>query len=128
MELAWIDNEELEGKKISLSEFDGIIVPQGWGARGTEGKILAAKFARENNIPYLGLCFGMQMAAIEFGRNIVGLKFANTTEANVNSPHPVIHIMPNQAEYLAKRQYGGTIRLGAWPCVVKKVLNSRNLT
>ena len=116
----WIDSEDLENKKANLEGFDGIIVPQGWGARGTEGKISAAKFARENKIPYLGLCFGMQMATIEFARNVLNLKKANTTEADPKTPHPVIHIMPDQKEYLSKRQYGGTIRLGAWPCIVKK--------
>ena len=95
-------------------------MPQGWGSRGTEGKISTAKFARENKVPYLGLCFGMQMATIEFARNVLLMKHANTTEANLKTKHPVIHIMPNQKEYLAKRQYGGTIRLGAWPCLVKK--------
>ncbi|MFZ5932671.1 MAG: CTP synthase [Patescibacteria group bacterium] len=118
--LSWIDSEDLEEKRASLGGFDGIIVPQGWGARGTEGKVMAAKYAREKGIPYLGLCFGMQMATIEFARNVLGLIKANTTEADAQTPYPVIHIMPNQAEYLSKRQYGGTIRLGAWPCVVKK--------
>ena len=118
--LAWIDSEDMEKGKVDLKGFDGIIVPQGWGARGTEGKVSAAKFARENMIPYLGLCFGMQMATIEFARNVLNLKKANTTEADPKTPHPVIHIIPDQEEYLSKRQYGGTIRLGAWPCVVKK--------
>lgn len=116
----WIDSEDLEKGKASLAGFDGIIVPQGWGSRGTEGKIMAAKYARENQIPYLGLCFGMQMAVIEFARNVLGFKGANTTEADPQTKYPVIDLMPNQAEYLAKRQYGGTIRLGAWPCRIKK--------
>ena len=120
IKLSWIDSEDIEKEKATLNGFDGIIVPQGWGARGTEGKVSAAKFARENKIPYLGLCFGMQMATIEFARNVLNLKKANTTEADPKTPHPVIHIMPDQEEYLSKRQYGGTIRLGAWPCVVKK--------
>lgn len=120
IKLSWIDSEDLENKKASLEGFDGIIVPQGWGARGTEGKVSAARFAREKKIPYLGLCFGMQMATIEFARNVLGLNKANTTEADPKTPHPVIHIMPDQEEYLSKRQYGGTIRLGAWPCLVKK--------
>ncbi|HBC45052.1 MAG: CTP synthetase [Candidatus Collierbacteria bacterium GW2011_GWB1_45_35] len=118
--LDWIDSEDLEKKNINLSIYDGIIVPQGWGSRGTEGKLLAVKQAREKNIPYLGLCFGMQMAVIEFARNIAHLKGANSTEANPKTLHPVIHIMPEQVEYLAKKQYGGTIRLGSWPCVLKK--------
>lgn len=120
-DLHWIDSEEIEKKGTNLLKgYDGIIVPQGWGSRGTEGKIATARFARENKIPYLGLCFGMQMATIEFGRNVLKLKDANSTEINSKTAHPVIHIMPNQKEYLAKRQYGGTIRLGAWPCSIKK--------
>ncbi len=121
IQLTWIDSErvEKEGNQI-LKDFDGIVVPQGWGSRGTEGKIQAITYAREHNIPYLGLCFGMQMASIEFARNVLKLKNANTTEANPETPHPVIHVMPEQQEYLSKKQYGGTIRLGAWPCVVKK--------
>jgi CTP synthase len=99
-----------------LANFDSIVVPQGWGSRGTEGKIAAINYARENKIPYLGLCFGMQMAAIEFARHKLALVKANTTEANPKTPHPVIHVMPDQLKYLKKRQYGGTIRLGAWPC------------
>ncbi len=120
--LTWIDSEKILPGNVSelLSEYDGIIVPQGWGSRGTEGKILTAKLARENNIPYLGLCFGMQMAAIEYARNVLRLLDANTTEANPKTSSPVIHVMPNQTEYLAKKQYGGTIRLGAWPCLLKK--------
>jgi len=120
VDFTWIDCEDLERQKVSLAGFDGIIVPQGWGSRGVEGKILTARYARENKIPYLGLCFGMQMATIEFARNVLGLKGANSTEVDPQTPYPVIHIMPNQKEYLAKRQYGGTIRLGAWPCMIKK--------
>lgn len=120
LKLSWVNCEDLEKGNASLEGFDGIIVPQGWGSRGVEGKIMTSGFARENKVPYLGLCFGMQMAIIEFARNVLGLKGANTTEANPETKYPVIHIMPNQQEYLAKRQYGGTIRLGAWPCVIKK--------
>lgn len=120
VETIWIDSEDVERGKVKLSGFDGIIVPQGWGARGVEGKLTAAKYARENNIPYLGLCFGMQMATIEFARNVLGMKGANTTEANPATKYPVIHVMDSQKEYLKKHQYGGTIRLGAWPCIVKK--------
>ncbi len=118
---SWIDSEELEKKRIDiLKGHDGIIVPQGWGSRGTEGKIMAVKYARENNIPYLGLCFGMQMAVIEFARNVLGLKRANSVEVDSKTKYPVIHIMPNQKKYLEKKQYGGTIRLGSWPCTLKK--------
>lgn len=115
-ELAWINSDDVENDKVSLKGYDGIVVPQGWGTRGAEGKIKAVKFARENKIPYLGLCFGMQMAVIEFARNVVGLKGANSIEVDKTTKFPVIHIMPDQEKYLAKKQYGGTIRLGAWPC------------
>ena len=122
---SWIDSESLEDLTDSeindrLGGVDAIVVPQGWGRRGIEGKIKAAKYARKNKLPYLGLCFGMQMASIEFGRNVVGLKKANTTEVNTKTSDPVINIMPKQKEYLSQKQYGGTIRLGAWPCIVKR--------
>ena len=120
VKISWIDSEDLEKGAKSLEGFDGIIVPQGWGSRGVEGKLIAAKYAREKDIPYLGLCFGMQMAVIEFARDILGFKDTNTTEANPKTKYPVIHIMDSQKEYLDKHQYGGTIRLGAWPCIVKK--------
>ena len=115
-EVTAIESEKAEADLSLLKNFQAIVVPQGWGSRGTEGKIAAVKYARENKIPYLGLCFGMQMAAIEFGRNVCGLKGANSEEADEKTAHPVIHIMPDQKEYLKKHQYGGTIRLGAWPC------------
>lgn len=118
--VSWIDSEDLATGKKNLSEFDGIIVPQGWGSRGIPGKLLAAKHARENNIPYLGLCYGMQMAVIEFARSVLNLKDANTTEADPETKYPVIHVMKNQTEYLAKHQYGGTIRLGSYPTKIKK--------
>ncbi|KKR73085.1 MAG: CTP synthetase [Candidatus Woesebacteria bacterium GW2011_GWA2_40_7] len=112
--ITWIDSEDFDYKE--LKNFDGIIVPQGWGKRGVEGKIKAVKFARVNKIPYLGLCFGMQMAVIEFARTVLAMKDANTTEADPKTNCPVIHVMNNQKEYLLNKQYGGTIRLGAWPC------------
>ncbi len=121
--LIWIDSQDLEKDPTLVSQLDqvdGILVPQGWGSRGVEGKIMAIKYAREHKIPYLGLCFGMQMASIEFGRNVLRLADANTEEANPNSKNPVIHIMDNQKEYLEKKQYGGTIRLGGWPCKIKE--------
>ena len=121
LEFDWIDSEKLlrSGEDI-LKKYNGLVVPQGWGSRGTEGKINAIEYARKNKIPYLGLCFGMQMSVIEFARNVLNLKGANSTEVDPNTKNPVIHIMPNQKEYLAKKQYGGTIRLGAWPCVINK--------
>lgn len=116
--LKWINSDGLENEKDLNKIFSGIsgmIVPQGWGSRGVEGKIQSVRFARENNIPYLGLCFGMQMAVIEFARNVAGLKNANSTEVEPKTKYPVIHLMPDQEKYLAKHQYGGTIRLGHWP-------------
>ena len=119
--IVWIDTEQLEKKPELIHRLDevaGIVIPQGWGSRGVEGKIKVAQYAREKQVPYLGLCFGMQMAVIEFARHVLGLKKANSEEVDPRTPHPVIHIMPDQAEYLAKHQYGGTIRLGAWPCQI----------
>lgn len=121
IEQVWINSEMVstDGTDI-LKGMDGIVVPQGWGSRGAEGKISAIKFARENKVPYLGLCYGMQMAVIEFGRHVLGWEDANSEEVDPNTSHPVIHVMPHQKEYLAQKQYGGTIRLGAWPCVVNE--------
>lgn len=124
--ILWFDVErfekESERKKIEkeLSEVDGIIVPQGWGKRGVEGKIKVVQFARERKIPYLGLCFGMQMAVIEFARNILGFKNANSEEVNPKTKYPVIHIMKHQKKLLKEKRYGGTIRLGAYPCKLNK--------
>ena len=120
IEISWLDSEDFEKNPTDLNKFDGIIIPQGWGKRGTEGKIKAIEYARKNNISFLGLCFGMQMATIEFARNVLNLKDANTTEANEKTKNPVIHIMEDQQKFLKEKQYGGTIRLGAWPCLIKK--------
>lgn len=120
--IVWLDTEKIETQPEllkQLNEVDGVVIPQGWGSRGVEGKIKVAQYAREHKIPYLGLCFGMQMAVIEFARNVLGLKKANSQEVNPKTPDPVIHIMPDQEKYLADHQYGGTIRLGAWPCRIK---------
>jgi len=119
-EIIWFDSEEIEKQGIpeDFKKIEGIIIPQGWGSRGVEGKIKAVQYCRENKIPYLGLCFGMQMAVIEFARHVLGLENANSTEVNPETPHPVIHLMPDQEKYLAEHQYGGTIRLGAWPCQI----------
>ncbi len=120
--LTWIDAAkiETEGAKNILKDFDGIVVPGGFGSRGTEGMIEAIRYARENKVPYLGLCYGMQMATIEFARNVAKFKNANTTEVDVDSKHPVIHIMPDQEKKLLVKDYGGSMRLGAWDCVLKK--------
>jgi len=119
--LSWINTDEIEKNGIgALKKYDGIIVPQGWGSRGSEGKIKTIKYCREKKIPYFGLCYGMQMAVIEFARNVCKFKNANSEEVNPKTPYPVIHIMPGQKEMLAKKQYGGTIRLGGWPCKIIK--------
>ncbi len=117
----WIDAEKVEkdGVKV-LGKPDGIIVPIGWGERGAEGMITAASYAREHKIPYLGLCYGMQLAVIAFARDILGWKDAHTTEDNPKTSHPVIHLMPKQKDFMEKRAYGGTMRLGTWDALVKK--------
>lgn len=121
IKLNWINTEEIENNGLNvLKNIDGLVVPQGWGKRGSEGKIKAIKYCRENNIPYFGLCYGMQMAVIEYARHVANLKEANSQEINIKTPHPVIHIMPEQAELISAQGYGGTIRLGAWPCQLKK--------
>ena len=113
----WLGAEEVEreGTKV-LRGLDGIIVPQGWGGRGAEGKIKTIQYCREKKLPYFGLCYGMQMAVIEFARHVAGLKEANSAEVDPKSKHPIIHIMPGQEELIKEKGYGGTIRLGAWPC------------
>ncbi len=117
--LHWLNTEDVEKQGVRiLKKFDGIIVPQGWGSRGAEGKIMTIKYCREKNVPYFGLCYGMQMAVIEFARNVLGFKDANSEEVDAKTAYPVIHIMPGQKELLAKKQYGGTIRLGGWPCKI----------
>lgn len=118
--LHWINSEDIENKKKDLKKYDGIIVPQGWGSRGAEGKIATIEYCRKKNIPYFGLCYGMQMAVIEFARNVCGFTNAHSAEVDPDTPHSVIHIMPDQEEVIASGQYGGTIRLGGWPCKIVK--------
>jgi CTP synthase len=120
-ETQWIDAEkvEKEGEKI-IGKPDGIIVPIGWGERGAEGMIKAASYARRNKIPYLGLCYGMQLAVVAFARDVLGWPDANTAENDPNTSHDVIHLIPKQEEFMKRRAYGGTMRLGAWEAKVKK--------
>ena len=122
-ELTWIDSEEFEKNPSSikiLSDYDCILVPGGFGTRGVEGIIKAITFARENNKPYLGLCYGMQLACIEFIRNVVGKKSANTVEMDPKTIDPVIHINPDQLKNVTNAKYGGTMRLGAYNASLKK--------
>ena len=118
-EIVWLNSEEYEHdwKKLrELDAYDGIIVPGGFGPRGVEGKILAIQYAREHKIPYFGLCYGMQLATIEFARNVCGLKGANTTEVDAKTPHPVITPMEEQQSLIQEKHYGGSMRLGAYDC------------
>ena len=103
-----------------LSKYDGILVPGGFGEQGFEGMIKTARYARENNIPYLGLCYGMQIAICEFARNVCGMEGANTSEINPDTPYPVITIIETQKDVLASEGYGGTMRLGAYGAIVNK--------
>ncbi|HIE41163.1 MAG TPA: CTP synthase [Candidatus Aenigmarchaeota archaeon] len=114
-----IDIKKEKCKKI-LSKYDGIIIPGGFGETGVEGKIETIRYCRENNIPFLGLCFGMQLAVVEFARNVCGLNKAHTTEIEPNTSHPVIDILPEQEKLIKRKMYGATMRLGAWPTILKK--------
>lgn len=117
--IKWIHSEHLtpENATEHLADLDGVLVAPGFGQRGWEGKIQAIRYVRENNIPFFGICLGMQCAVIEFGRNVLGLNNANSTEMDAETPHPLIDLMIEQKEITAK---GGTMRLGAYPCKLKK--------
>jgi CTP synthase len=122
-EIVWLSSTEYENdpKKLKeLEKLDGIIVPGGFGSRGIEGKIAVAKYCREHKIPYFGLCYGMQIETIEFARNVYGLKGAHTEEIEPKAADPVIHIMPDQKEKLRKKDYGGSMRLGEYTCLLQK--------
>ena len=119
VEIGFVDSETInaENAKEKLEKFDGIIVPGGFGNRGIEGKIQTVKYARENNVPFLGICLGMQMAVVEFARDVLGYKDANSEEFDEASTCKVIHIMEDQIHIANK---GGTMRLGAYPCNILK--------
>ena len=132
VEIDWIEAEDITEDNMKILEgVDGILVPGGFGDRGIEGKILACKYARENNIPYFGICLGMQIAAIEYARNVLGYSDANSTEFDSNTKHAIIDFMPDQNDVLEK---GGTMRLGSYPCSIKpgtimeKAYGSLNIT
>ena len=119
VKLSYLDSEEYEKDKTKLEElrkYDGIVVPGGFGSRGVEGIVLAIEFARVNKIPYFGLCYGMQWMVVEYARNVVGLKSANTAEITPDGAENVIDIMPEQKEKMARGEYGGTMRLGGYVC------------
>jgi CTP synthase len=115
VDIRWVHAEDLESRPAEalLAGVDGIVVPGGFGERGWEGKIAAARWARENQVPYLGLCLGMQVMVTEFARDVCGLRGANSTEFDPESPHPVISLLEEQQGVTNK---GGTMRLGAYPC------------
>jgi CTP synthase len=127
IDLKWVSSEDcVEYKKAKevLADLDGIVVPGGFGIRGIEGKINVIRFARENNIPFLGLCLGMQCAVIEFARNVAGLKDANSAEFAPETPYPVIDLMPDQEGFT---DYGGTMRLGAYECHLLRGSKARDI-
>ncbi len=120
IDIKWINSEdclEYEKAKEALADVDGLVVPGGFGIRGIEGKLNVIRYARENNLPFLGLCLGMQCAVIEYARNVVGLKDANSMEFNENTPYPVIDLMTEQKNV---EGYGGTMRLGKFECRIQK--------
>ncbi len=119
VEVGFIDSETITPETVEdiLGKYDGILVPGGFGSRGIQGKITAIEYARENGVPFLGICLGMQMAVVEFARHVLGIEDADSAEFNINTKNPVIHIMETQKGVTSK---GGTMRLGAYPCVIKK--------
>jgi len=128
-EIRWLDSGQFEAVKDGgrgaeglkeLDGFDGIIVPGGFGSRGVEGKLAAIRYCRENKIPYFGLCYGMQLATVEYARNVLKLKGADTTEIDPKTKNPVIDILPEQKKLMAEKRYGASMRLGACPAVLKK--------
>ena len=139
-EIVWLDAGDLENARLparqgkrkaegikQLKKLDGIVVPGGFGSRGVEGKIFAARYAREHKIPYLGLCYGMQLACVEFARHVLHHKGANSTEIDPLTTHPVIHLMNEQEEKMKNKSYGGTMRLGSYLCRLKKGSMARKL-
>ncbi|MDI6717842.1 MAG: CTP synthase (glutamine hydrolyzing) [Patescibacteria group bacterium] len=141
-EIHWLNSGDFDPKEITqlkikenlktLKNYDGVIIPGGFGSRGVEGKIETIKYLRQNKIPFLGLCYGMQLAVIEFARNVAGMKGAHTTEVDQKTKYPVIDILPEQRKNLAEKNYGATMRLGAYPAIIKsntiahKVYNNTN--
>lgn len=122
-EIIWINAEDFEKnpqKLKNLKQYDGIIIPGGFGQRGAEGKIKTIRYLRENKIPFLGLCFGLQLAVVEFARNVCGLKNAHSTEINPETPYPVVDLIPEQLKNIQKAHYGGSMRLGAYSCLLEK--------
>jgi len=121
--LEWVDSEEFEKNPTTiktLKTYNGIIVPGGFGTRGIEGIIKTISYARKKHIPYLGICYGMQLATVEFARNVLKKKDAHTVEVDDSATHPIIHINPHQAKHVRENRYGGTMRLGSYDCTLEK--------
>lgn len=126
--LEWVDSEEFETKPSAINKlknYDGIIVPGGFGTRGVEGIIRAIQFAREKKIPYFGICYGMQLACVEFARNVLKISEATTVEMDESTSEPIIHINPMQAKNVRENRYGGTMRLGSYDCELVKGSKAR---
>lgn len=121
-EIVWLSAKKFEQKSklAQLDDFDGILVPGGFGETGIQGKINVIQYAREHNIPYFGICYGMQLLVVEYARNVLGWKHANTQEIDPQTKYPVIHIMPDQKEKLSRGDYGGSMRLGSYDAILKK--------
>ncbi|MDO5359295.1 MAG: CTP synthase [Jeotgalicoccus sp.] len=126
IDIHWINSQDVtpQNYKEILSEVDGIVVPGGFGDRGIEGKILTLNYAREEKVPVLGICLGMQLATVEFARNVAGLTGANSSELDEHTPHAIIDLMPDQKDVV---DLGGTLRLGSFPCVIKEGTKAREL-
>ena len=123
VEIEWFNAESLKKnpKNVELlKKYSGILIPGGFGKNGIEGKMIAINYARLHNVPFLGLCYGMQLALIEFARNVCGMKDANTTEVDLNTPYPIIDFMPLQKELIKNHEYGGTMRLGGYGAIISK--------
>ncbi len=121
IKIDWVDSKKLEkGNTSTLKDYDGVVIPGGFGATGTEGKIAVIKFVRDNNIPFLGLCYGLQLAIVEFARNVCNLENPHTTEVNPKTEYPVIDILPTQKKILKENKYGASMRLGDYAAVLKE--------
>ena len=119
IDIDWVNAEDVTKENVAelLGDADGILVPGGFGDRGVEGKILATQYARENDVPFLGICLGMQLATVEFARNVLGLAGAHSTELDKETPYPIIDFLPDQSDDV---DLGGTLRLGLYPCKLKE--------
>ncbi|HNC99368.1 MAG TPA: CTP synthase, partial [Myxococcota bacterium] len=126
VELVYVDSEELEAEKLGdvLGKVDAVLIPGGFGSRGTEGKILAIRYAREKGIPFFGICLGMQLAVVEYARHMLGLSDAHSSEFAPQGAVHLVHLMENQKDVTDK---GGTMRLGAWPCVLAEGTKARQI-